>query len=263
MFAYRQQLATEYLAGDGLEIGALHGPLQVPEAANVSYVDRLSVADLRDQYPELAEQPLVDVDILDDGEKLTTIKEQSQDFIIANHMLEHCENPIGTIRQHCTKLKPGGIAYYAVPDKRFTFDKDRPLTDFQHLLLDDILGPEGVREAHFREYVLMVDKSTGDKAAQCVKDLMAKNYSIHFHVWDAAQFYEFILRTNEYLGNRFTLKKFAQNESEVICILENTPDPDLSAKLAALTAEKAKLEKRAPSVPLLQRVKRKLARMAS
>src|SRR2546421_7775018 len=58
----RELIAETFLKGEGIEIGALHNPLLVPNSAKVKYVDRLSVADLRRQYPELDSQQLVDVD---------------------------------------------------------------------------------------------------------------------------------------------------------------------------------------------------------
>src|SRR6059036_2532729 len=88
----RKTIASTYLRGDGLEIGALHNPLKVPPAARVKYVDRMCVADLRREYPELSGKHLVDVDILDDGETLASIGDGTQDFVIANHFIEHCEN---------------------------------------------------------------------------------------------------------------------------------------------------------------------------
>ena len=68
--ATRHSIASKYLSGEGIEIGALHFPLPTPPQAKVRFVDRSSVADLRAHYPELAEMPLVDVDVVDDGEKL-------------------------------------------------------------------------------------------------------------------------------------------------------------------------------------------------
>src|SRR5437588_12306604 len=84
---FRLLLSSFYLQGHGLEVGALHQPLELTSKASVQYVDRLSVADLRKHYPELNSVNLVDVDIIDDGERLTTVANDSQDFIVANHML--------------------------------------------------------------------------------------------------------------------------------------------------------------------------------
>ncbi|NET62712.1 MAG: class I SAM-dependent methyltransferase [Symploca sp. SIO2E6] len=112
--ALRRQIAWHYLSGKGIEIGALHSPLEVPPHAQVHYVDRLSVAELRKQYPELAEHELVEVDIIDDGETLPSMADASVDFVIANHMIEHCQDPIGTIEHHLRVLKP--VRFCAKPE---------------------------------------------------------------------------------------------------------------------------------------------------
>ncbi len=40
----RDLVARLYIAGEGLEIGALNGPLPLPEGVHVRYVDRLCTA---------------------------------------------------------------------------------------------------------------------------------------------------------------------------------------------------------------------------
>ena len=154
----RQALSFRYLKGAGIEIGALHGLLLVSNEAKVRYVDRLDVPELRKHYPELDHVEFVPVDVIDDGETLGTFSDNSLDFVIGNHMLEHCENPIGTLRRHFSKIREGGIGYYAVPDKNYTFDQERSVTTFDHLVFDDKLGPIGSREQHFREWVTYVNK---------------------------------------------------------------------------------------------------------
>ena len=157
----RAAFAASYLSGEGIEIGALHQPLAVPPQAHVRYVDRMTSPDLRREYPELAGWDLTEVDIVDDGEKLTTIAADSQDFIIANHFLEHTEDPVGTIETHLTKLKPGGVLFYAVPDKRFTFDFRREPTPIEHMIADHEEGPERSRAQHYREWSRFVIAGAG------------------------------------------------------------------------------------------------------
>jgi SAM-dependent methyltransferase len=149
----RKELAAEFLRGDGIEIGGLHLAITMPPGARVRYVDRMTVPELRAHYPELADWDLVQVDIVDDGEMLATIEDDSVDFIIANHFLEHCEDPIRTIETHLRKLRPAGILYYAVPDKRYTFDFRRPRTQLQHVVNDHDNGPEASRSEHYVEWV--------------------------------------------------------------------------------------------------------------
>lgn len=124
----RTLLANKYIRGSGIEIGAKHIPLVAPLGAKVRYLDHLSTAGLIKKYPEVAAEELIKVDIVDDGEKLTKVKNRSQDFIIANHFIEHTLDPIATLTTMYNRLKPEGILYLAVPDKRLTFDKRRDLT---------------------------------------------------------------------------------------------------------------------------------------
>ena len=128
----RENIADLDLQGQGIEIGALHHPLVVPKDVKVLYVDRMSVADLRKQYPELNDLPLIEADILANGEDLETIADNTQDFVIANHFIEHCQDTIGTIENMLRVLKPGGILYSAIPDKRGSFDIDRDVTSIEH-----------------------------------------------------------------------------------------------------------------------------------
>jgi hypothetical protein len=50
-----------------------------------------------------------------------------------------------------------GFLYLAVPDKRFTFDHDRPITSLEHLIENDENSPEVDRRAHYEEWVRLVD----------------------------------------------------------------------------------------------------------
>lgn len=215
----RRNIITElFVHGDGIEIGALHNPLQVPLNAHVKYVDRMPVNELKQQYPELGSLKLVHVDIVDDGEVLRTIKDSSQDFVIANHFIEHCQNPIQALQNMLRVLRSGGILYFAVPDKRFTFDIDRPVTPFSHIEFDYLHGPEGTRKQHFEEWSRFVNKTIGDDAVQDeVAHLMKIDYSIHFHVWTQTEILEFIIQSKKYLS--FGIEMIHQNHHEVICVL--------------------------------------------
>lgn len=173
----RALLSYRYLRGRGLEIGALNNPLPLlPFAANARYADRLPVSELRGHYPELGSMPLAPVDVIMNGETLEGVPDRSLDFIVANHMLEHCENPLRTLENFFRKLAPGGVLYCAIPDKRFTFDLERELTSFEHIEREYHEGAETNRQAHF------LDCAGGDREKAAA--LMAMDYSIHFHVWD-------------------------------------------------------------------------------
>jgi predicted SAM-dependent methyltransferase len=84
----------------------------------VNYIDRLSSGELQNHYPDLDLAKLVPIDVIDNGETLSTVEDDSLDFIVANHFLEHCENPIGAIRNHLKKIKPGGDSFLHNPGKK-------------------------------------------------------------------------------------------------------------------------------------------------
>jgi predicted SAM-dependent methyltransferase len=214
----RLSLAQEYLQGAGIEIGALHHPLPVPQNVTVRYLDRMSVQQLREQYPELNQLPLVNVDIITDGETLDLVDDNSQDFVIANHFLEHCQNPLFTIENMLRVLKQNGILFIAVPDKRYTFDIDRPVTTYQHLEKDYRDGGKGSKKQHFEEWVKLVYHITDElEAAKKVKALVDINYSIHFHVWTQNEVMEMILNLKQKLA--FEMELICRNHNEVVFIL--------------------------------------------
>lgn len=220
--ATRKRVARKYLRGEGIEIGALHNPLPVPKTTRVRYVDRMTVADLLRQYPNLAELPLVPVDIVSDGETLSSIPDASQDFVIGNHFLEHCEDPIGTLKNFLRVVRPNGVVYFAVPDKRFTFDRDRPLTTLEHLIADHQHGPTASRRGHYEEYAEFVhDRHTPDDIRAMADHLIDIGYSIHFHVWTQREVLEllaWLARTES-----FDVELVLKNEGEVIAILRKHP----------------------------------------
>jgi SAM-dependent methyltransferase len=223
----RQGISKRYIAGSGLEIGGLNAPLAVTGAARVRYVDRAPVAELREQYPELDGQPLVETDIIDDGERLDTIPDASEDFVIANHFLEHCQDPITALRSMFRVLAPGGILYLAVPDKRFTFDHERPVTTVEHLLEHVEKGPEIDRRAHYEEWVRLVDGvRDGREVARRVEELMDRDYSIHYHVWTQAEIFELLLLLRERFDASFDIEIAVRNEHENIFVLrKSSPSP--------------------------------------
>ena len=179
----RKDLSYTFLRGCGIEIGALNNPLPVSPTATVCYIDRIMPSALFEQYPEIDRTRVVSPDIVDNGETLASLKDDSQDFVIANHFLEHTENPILCIENFVRVLKEDGILYLALPDKEKTFDRTRKDTPLKHLLKDYRSGGKRSRMAHYREWAEHVNGMKGRKIKQRAKSLARQRYSIHFHVW--------------------------------------------------------------------------------
>jgi len=216
----RWGLSQKHISGEGIEVGALHNPLRVPDGAQVTYVDKYAPEELALAYYEIANFKFVDVDVIDDGEKLGSFADASHDFLISNHFLEHCQDPIGTLLAHARVLRPGGVLYCAVPDARKTFDSVRERTPFEHVRRDHVEGPAGSREAHYQDWSRTVNQRAGDEHEAWWRLLDALDYSIHFHVWDPGDAKELYARCREEFGLPLELRDFVEHADECVAILE-------------------------------------------
>lgn len=218
----RRRLAARHLAGDGIEIGALHRPFPAPPNVRVRYLDRYTTEQLREEYPELAGEEFAEVEIVDDGERLTSIADGSQDFVIASHVLEHTQDPIGTLHRQLEVLRPGGVLLLALPDRRTGIDELREPTSLQHLLDDRSDGGASSRAQHYREWARLVDLPLGNVAAEDVEahatQLERGQYSIHFHCWTLRE----LLDQLPAFGLPATVVAARQNLHELLVVLRRT-----------------------------------------
>jgi SAM-dependent methyltransferase len=208
--------------GEGVEIGALHRPLRLPRGAHVRYVDRLSLEGLKAHYPELRGLPLVTPDVIDDGELLDSLMVGALDFVVANHFLEHTENPIATVERHLRVLRPGGVLFYTLPDKRYTFDVERSSTPLDHVLRDYNEGPGWSRRNHFEEWVSLVDRVPAPEVQMRAQKLDEAGYSIHFHVWTLASFLEVVLCCQRQLGFPIEIEALHSSVDEFIVVMRKS-----------------------------------------
>lgn len=223
----RLRVADRHLRGEGLEIGALQDPMPMPKGVRVRYVDIAATAELRAMYPRKKRRHLVEVDIVDDGERLATVRDQSQDFVAANHFFEHCEDPVGTLRNLLRVVRIGGVVYLSVPDQRHTFDRDRPATTVEHALADHEQGPQRSRHGHYEEVVRVAMKIEGEAAvAAAVSELEQQSFRIHFHCWSQTEFLELLTTLQRRQGfPRFEIAEFVANEREMVVVLRRLADP--------------------------------------
>jgi SAM-dependent methyltransferase len=218
----REYVGRLYLRGHGLEIGALQCPLSLPAAASALYVDRMPAEELARHYGDLNVSGVRPPDIVDDGERLATIDHASRDFVVANHFLEHCEDPIAALENMLRVVKPGGVVFLAVPDKRFTFDAPRPVTTIDHLKRDHAEGPARSRREHFEEWARIVVGASDEDAQQVATELIEADYSIHYHVWTQTELLEFLVTLQHDYGFPFDVELFMRNDLECIIVLRKT-----------------------------------------
>ena len=241
----RQTVADSFIAGQGLEIGAFASPLPVPVAARVTYVDRYNLEDL-DANHKVAGLSLKDFgvdlstvvqpDIVDDGECLVKVGDFSQDFVIANHVLEHFEDPIKGFRNMLRVLKHGGILYLSLPEMRHSFDSVRQPTPFEHIQRDYEEGPGWSRKMAYAEFSKIFAAHGMDKGlfhrrsgaalaqfeSEAAQELDAANFSIHFHAWTMDGMMEMFSRIKTVYRLSFETRLVLKNREEVIFIFEKS-----------------------------------------
>lgn len=174
---------SNQLQGKGLEIGPLHRPMCRHPGMQIDYIDRCTVTELREHYPELNGLDLVEPNIIGDAETLETVPDKSYDFVIAAHVIEHMRNPLAALKHWCRVTRPGGMVYLIVPDKRVTFDKHRVRTSIPHMILD-YLRPSAERDfEHYLDYAIHVHEKSEQEAIEEADRLLKTDYSIHYHVF--------------------------------------------------------------------------------
>lgn len=187
----------EYMAaglhGIGLEVGAGASPFPVPLDCHVLFGDRIPhnqlVAEL---YPGQREYELVRPDVLTDFDDFDGIADESLDFIIGCHVIEHVFDPIGTLVNAHRKLRPGGSLLLVVPDMGRTFDRERPLTTLEHLKLDHF-SPDADRDrGHYEEFYRLAFKTPEDELPRKVAQEFARRGDLHVHVWNYETFGELV-----------------------------------------------------------------------
>lgn len=123
-----------------MEIGALSCPYKFHPNCKIAFADIADELHLRkvlNNFPEkIYEGKLVKLDyILKKPECLfDEIKNDTFDFVYSSHCLEHSFNPIATLTDQIRITKPGGFIYTTIPNKKYTYDKNRTTTSINKLI---------------------------------------------------------------------------------------------------------------------------------
>jgi SAM-dependent methyltransferase len=185
------------LSGEGLEIGALNEPAKLPAGLRVRYFDVVDEYAARTLFPEMDPASLVHVDFVGniDTGGLGAFAEGQFDFVVCNHVIEHVANPVRLVDDLMRITRPGGHVVITAPDKRFTFDHERPLTPFEHLWEDFQNGVTENTDAHYWEFIRHVVPHVLAESVENQRFHLARcrERKEHAHVWDSDSFSNFLL----------------------------------------------------------------------
>jgi len=236
--ASRISLSFKYIRGVGLEIGALHNPLRVAHGVTVKYVDRLSRSESIAKFTELDSDSIVEPDYIDDGFVLSSTSDASQDFLIANHVLEHSPNPLGALCNWCRVVRQNGIVFLSVPIAARCFDRGRRITGIDHLLEDFRLSNMGETDklkqrnrVHYSEWLTISHPNalaeqgkaysppSKDRLESQIEDMSATLAEIHFHTFSVQSFSDLLHLFAEHIETGMKVEEIRKNRHEVVAIM--------------------------------------------
>jgi|GEM_PF-4496795 len=145
-------LAHKYLDDlKGLEIGgSAHNPFGL-DTLNID------ITDLETPFKKLEKSKVgefLKVDIVAPGDELP-FPDESQDFIVSAHVLEHFPDPIKALKEWYRVVKKGGYIFMIVPHKKRTFDKNKERTTAKELFerYENKFKPKDVVSKHYSFWI--------------------------------------------------------------------------------------------------------------
>ncbi|PRX32221.1 methyltransferase family protein [Paraburkholderia sp. BL18I3N2] len=227
------------LSGIGLEIGPYDQPTVFKSEADVRYLDWKD----REQLVRECTHPdmIVDIPEIDyvvHSNRYGEYISDKFDYVIANHVMEHAPNMIQWLADLCDMMRPGGVLFLALPDKKFSFDKYRPDTALSHFVAEYVAGVENIPREHQIECEIYYDEAFVNKPMD-VADKLDMNrirhkleapphVGIHSHVFESGTIVSKVLKPILMMGFlEFNLVDFVpalgETGGEMIIVLRKEP----------------------------------------
>ena len=123
-----------------------------------------------------------------DATDLSSIADNTYDFVLASHIVEHVANPLGALEEFRRVLKTGGAILVLVPNRTYTFDHRRPFTTIEHLQEDRAVRRDEHDLTHMEEILALHDLAMDAPAGtpeqfreRCLHNF--ENRCMHHHVF--------------------------------------------------------------------------------
>jgi hypothetical protein len=135
-----------------------------------------------------------------DASNLTGVPDQSYDFVLSSHTLEHLANPIKALYAWKRVTRPGGALILLLPNHRRTFDHWRSPTTVDHMFEDFQRGTPEDDLFHLPEILEKHDFSL-DPGTKSVEEFRIRsldninNRCLHHHVFDESNSRELLIRS--------------------------------------------------------------------
>lgn len=132
---------------------------------------------------------------------LAAIPDETYDFVISSHMLEHSANPIAVLNEWKRVVRTSGALMLVLPHRDGSFDRFRPITPLSHLIEDERGRTDESDTTHLSEILQLHDfardpTSYSGRQFRAMIEENAKNRGAHHHVFDALS----VARLLDYAG---------------------------------------------------------------
>jgi SAM-dependent methyltransferase len=132
---------------------------------------------------------------------LHKIENESYDFFLSSHMIEHTANPIKALKEWMRVVKVNGYLILLIPHKDGTFDHKRPVTSLEHFIHDyanditeeDLTHMEEILKLH--DLKLDPEAGSSEEFIERSKNNFA-NRCFHHHVFTSIS----VVKLMDYLG---------------------------------------------------------------
>jgi SAM-dependent methyltransferase len=210
-------LSKLFCTGSVLEIGAMSEPAVFSKDTRVKYADVHSETTLKSilqsiPIPKLYAKPLVKLDFILKAPRyaLDMIADESFDSVYTSHVLEHCPNFLFALQEQIRVTRTGGHIYGVIPNKHFTYDRERETTSLEKIVSRFNLD---IFTFSLDEATELVTKTVDHplylgKGSVFANEILNSNSGIHhFHVFDEHSLFEILV----FLKSRFRvdIKYFA------------------------------------------------------
>lgn len=123
-----------------------------------------------------------------EASNLDRIGNESYDFVISSHVIEHIANPLKAILEWKRVLRVGGVILLICPHMERTFDRRRPITPLAHLIEDYSKGVDDHDLTHLPEILRLHDISLDPEAGSYEQFLVRSKQNfdyrcLHHHVF--------------------------------------------------------------------------------
>jgi len=126
---------------------------------------------------------------------LSHIEDDTYDFVMSSHVIEHIANPLRALKEWRRVIKPDGAAIFVAPHRDYTFDHRRPLTTLRHMIDDFERSVGEDDQTHLQETLDLIDYSMipfdRDRLTALGRDVL-NTRALHHHTFNETIFRELL-----------------------------------------------------------------------